>query len=53
MKRFYNKFIDMVFYSKLFRQARAYHYKMAYDQGQFDYHSKEIYGYVMEGMYED
>ncbi|MNC80125.1 hypothetical protein D3C75_1328040 [compost metagenome] len=53
MKRLYNKFIDMLFYSKLFRMARIYHYKMAYEQGRFDYRADQFHQYIMEDQDEN
>lgn len=56
MKRLYNKFIDLIFYSRMFKQSRKFHYDMAYGQGRFDYIMSHLnspkYEY-MEGTYED
>lgn len=54
MKRVIDKFIDMLFYSKMFKVARGYHYHMAYEQGKFDYRMNQLNGSeLMEGTYEN
>jgi hypothetical protein len=52
MRRLINKFMDMVFYSKLFKGSRCFHYKMAYEQGKFDLKMEQRYE-KLEDTYEN
>ncbi|MEK4006535.1 hypothetical protein [Paenibacillus sp. FSL H3-0333] len=57
MRRLWSKLIINLFWSESFKQVRAKHYNMAYEQGRFDEKAEAIYGIIdyksMEEFYEN